>query len=426
MVDTVYVGHYIGSNAIATLTVVFPIQRLLIAIGFWIAVGSSTYASRSFGEHDVSEVKKTILTSLILTFVFITFVSVLILIFKTPLLYGLGASELTFPLAKKYLSIILIGGIFQSLATVVCYIMISFGETKALLYTNLIGVTLNIIINYIFIVKLGFGISGAAMATVLSQVMAFTFSVYKFRAIVKKFNIEFSMKAAFNSVNRGILNEIITVGFSTFIVEIADAAVAVVLNNILYKHGGDSAIVIVGLTTKISMFMFITIVGISSAMQPIIAYNYSAGNYDRVKEVLRTSIKAVTITSLMLWAMFMIFAKPIISFLLKDKILLNDAVNAFRICILLLPLVGVYYIGIYYYQAIGEAKRSFLLSIYREIVILIPLSMLFIQTFSVKGVWIAYPVTDVIVFLTSMYLLNRHPEANYKSIKRVAYKYKLN
>lgn len=408
MVDTAYVGHYIGPDAIAGLTVAFPIQRLLIALGLLVAVGSSTYASRNMGEHNESEVKKVIITSLSLALVLVTVISFIIFIFKKPILYALGASIATYPLANQYVSIILFGGVFQSISAVICYLMISFGKTKALAYTNLIGVTFNIILNYIFVVSMCFGIKGSALATVISQIAAFIFACHHFEVIVKDFKIRFSIKCIRESISREILSGILTVGFSTFVIEFSDALVAVVLNNILYKEGGDSAIVMVGLITKISMFMFITIVGISSAIQPIIAYNYGAENYSRVKEVLNASIKIVTVVSLIFWAILMFFSKSILAFFLKDAILLETTVKAFRLCISLLPLVGIYYIVIYYYQAIGEAKKSFLLSIFRETVIFIPMAILFVQLFGITGVWAAYPVTDAIVSLTSIHLLYRH------------------
>jgi putative MATE family efflux protein len=405
IVDTIYVGHYIGVTALAAVTIAFPIQKLLIAIGLLIAVGTSTYAARTLGEKNISEFKKIILTSLSLVLVLLVAVSFIVFVFREPIFYTLGASELTYALVNKYVSIILLGGVFQSLSVVACYIMISLKKTKALLYTNLIGAVLNIIINYILIVMLGFGIEGAAIATVVSQITAFAFAFYKFKDVIKDFNIEFSMHSIHNSVTAEILSGIVTIGFSTFIIEIEDALVAVVLNNLLYAGGGESAIVMIGVITKVSMFLFITIIGISSAMQPIVAYNFGAENYNKVKMVLNTSIKTVIIASFTLWSVFMVFSNSIIGFFLKDPALLHQTVKAFRICISLLPLTGVYYIGINYYQAIGEAKKSFLLSIYRQIIIFIPLSILFVELFGIKGAWFAYPITDAAAALTSFYFL---------------------
>ncbi|WP_406542376.1 MATE family efflux transporter [Clostridium ljungdahlii] len=205
IVDTVYVGHYIGVTTLAAITIAFPIQKLLVALGLLIAVGASTYAARSLGEKNYSEFKKIVFTSFSLVLISLTIVSLIIFIFRRPIFYVLGADNLTYPLVNKYVSILLLGGIFQSLSVVACYIMISLKKTKALLYTNLIGVTLNILINYILIVKLHFKIEGAAIATVLSQITAFTFAFYKFKNIIREFHMEFSMHSIHNSVTKEII-----------------------------------------------------------------------------------------------------------------------------------------------------------------------------------------------------------------------------
>lgn len=196
-------------------------------------------------------------------------------------------------------------------------------------------------------------------------------------------------------------------GFSTFIIEISDAVVAVILNNMLFSKGGDAAIIMVGVITRVSMFMFITIIGISSSMQPIVAYNYGAGNSKKMKEALKISIITVTIASFIFWFVLMVFATPIIGYFLKEKDILNETVRAFRICISILPFVGLYYIGIYYYQAIGGAKTSFLLSIYRQIVVFIPIALVLIDNFALMGAWISYPISDLISSLTSLYFIRR-------------------
>lgn len=417
IIDTLYAAHYLGVNALAAITIAFPIQKLLMALGLLVAVGTSTYAARSLGEQNITEFKKIVITSLSLVLVILTVMSFIIFIFKKPILFALGASELTYELVNKYVSIILIGGIFQSLSAVACYIMISLKKTKALLCTNLIGAILNILINYILIVMLGYGIEGAAIATVVSQITAFAFAFYKFKDITKNINIKLTMFSICSSITKEILFSIITIGFSTFIIEIEDALVSVVLNNILYAEGGEAAIVMTGVITKVSMFLFVTIIGISTAMQPLVAYNFGAENYTKVKMILSASMKAVLIVSFIFWSVFMIFSKPIIGFFFSDTSMLNETVKAFRLCISLIPLTGVYYVGINYYQAVGEAKKSFLLSIYREIIVFIPMAILLVQLFGIKGAWTAYPVTDFIAALTSVYFLNKTLKEDSMEIK---------
>lgn len=426
MVDTIYVGRYIGPNAIAALTISFPIQRFLIALGFLVAVGTSTYVSRNLGEKNFLEIEKTIVNAFVIILILMVVIPLLIFLFKESILYKLGASSITYPLTNEYVSIILIGAIFQCLGLVACYIMTALGNTKITLYANSIGAILNVILDYILVAHYGIGIQGAAIATVFSQVVSFFFIVYKFKDVVKSFKIKVSIKAIFSSLNLDIIMGIIAIGFSTFVIEISDAVVSVILNNLLYSKGGDTAIIIIGVITKISMFMFIAIIGISSAMQPIVAYNFGAEKYNRMKETVRASIKTVTFVSIIFAGILGLLSNEIIGFFLMDKEILPSAVKAFRICISLLPFTGIYYIAIYYYQAIGEAKKSFLLSIFRQLVVFIPLAFIFVQILGTLGAWIAYPVSDLISALVSSFLLNKASKQDMCSEKLPCKKIALN
>lgn len=406
MVDTVFVGQCIGPNAIGALTVAFPIQRFLIALAFLIAVGASTYVSRYSGENEPKKVKQTIINSIILTIITLTIIPAILFLFRGTLLYKLGASEVTFGLTNDYISIIFIGAIFQGITIVCSYIMTALGNSKIGLYANSLGAFLNIIVDYILVAELNVGISGAAIATVGSQFVAMLFVLYKFRDVIKHFELKLSLKDNIPKLDTALIKGIVAVGFSTFVIEISDAIVAVVLNNLLITRGGDADIIIVGVITKISMFMFIAIIGISSAMQPIVAFNYGARNFDRVKKTVKASIKTVTIVSLAFGVFLMYFAPQMISLFLTDANLLPEAVSALRIVISLLPLVGFYYVGIYYYQAINEAKKGFRLSLFRQLIVFIPLAIVFVQVFGIVGAWIAYPVSDLISAIVAYTLLN--------------------
>ena len=406
MVDTVFVGQCIGPNAIGALTVAFPIQRFLIALAFLIAVGASTYVSRYSGENEPKKVKQTIINSIMLTIVTLTIIPAILFLFRGTLLYKLGASEVTFGLTNDYISIIFIGAIFQGITIVCSYIMTSLGNSKIGLYANSLGAFLNIIVDYILVAHLNVGIAGAAIATVGSQFVAMLFVLYKFKDVIKHFDLKLSLKDNLPRLDTALLKGIVAVGFSTFVIEISDAIVAVVLNNLLITRGGDAAIIIVGVITKISMFMFIAIIGNSSAMQPIVAFNYGARNFDRVKKTVKASIKTVTIVSLVFGVFLMYFAPQMISLFLTDANLLPEAVSALRIVISLLPLVGFYYVGIYYYQAINEAKKGFRLSLFRQLIVFIPLAIVFVQVFGIIGAWIAYPVSDLISAVVAYTLLN--------------------
>lgn len=399
MVDSVFLGQVIGPVGIGALTIAFPVQRLFFAIAMLCAIGTSSAVARSCGENDYSKVKRIIPNAFIVLTSIIVFLIIGIYMFIDTLIMKLGSSENIFPYAKIYILIILIGVLFQGLMVLMAYILTAFGNTKVVLSSISIGAIFNVIMNYILVVKCNFGVEGAAIATVISQILAFIYALMKFIQTKKQMNLQFKMQ-----LDKNIAKGIIFVGFSTFIVEISDAILAVVLNKILVNIGGDTAIVAVGLVTRVSMILFITVIGISSAMQPIAAYNYGAENYDRVKKIVRLSIKSVTITSIFLWALTMIFTKQIIGIFVNDQNIINYTVNAFRIVIAVFPCVGLYFVAIYYYQAMGMAKSSLLLSIFRELLVLIPLLhiMVYGLRLGVIGAWAAYPAADIISFIVSI------------------------
>lgn len=402
MVDTFFVGRHVGPEAIGALTIAFPIQRLMVSIGMLIAVGTSTAVARYLGEENYDDLKKTIVSAISISIIAMVILPLLIFIFINPILVKMGASEIILPLAREYISVILIGSIFQGLTFVLCYSMNALGNTKITLISTSIGAVANMIIDGVLVSVFGMGVLGAAIATVVSQTIAFGVAYYKFLQLKKSINLKYSF-----SFYGDLIKTIIAIGFSTFVIEISDAIVAVLLNNILSDHGGDVAIIIVGVITRISMFMYIFIIGISSAMQPIVAFNYGAKNFKRVNETIKKSIIAITGTSVVLWMVMMVFAKVIIGSFLKESDMLVQAVSAFRICISVFPIIGLYYVSIYVYQAIGEAKVSFLLSIYRQLVIFIPMVIFMVNRFGVTGAWVTYPIVDIISALTGLFYISK-------------------
>jgi len=396
MVDSMFLGQAIGANAIGALTIAFPIQRLFFAISMLIAIGAATSVSRSCGDKDFENLKIIIPNAIVLMFIIVSVIGASIFIFQNKILISLGASENTFYLAKDYVSIILIGVLFQSFTVIASYIITSFGNTKIVLLSTSIGAICNILLDYFLVYVFSYGVKGAAIATIISQIIAFIYVLIVFMHL--KMDLKFSFKL---TLNKAVSIGIIYVGFSTFIIEISDAIVAAILNNLLFSYGGDSAIVTIGLTTRVSMFLFMTIMGISSAMQPIAAYNYGAGNYTRLKEVVKASIIAVSVSSTLLWVMFMVFSKQLIGLFINDSAIIEQTVRAFRTVIAVFPCIGVYYLSIAYCQAINRVKTSFKLSIFRQLIIFIPLVYSFVSGLGmgVLGAWLAYPVSDMISFI---------------------------
>ena len=398
MVDSIFVGKAIGANAIGALTIAFPIQRLFLAISMLIAIGASTSIARSCGGKDFESLKSIIPNAIILMIIIVSAFGIGIFAFQDKILISLGATENIFPLAKDYVSIILMGVLFQSFTVIASYIITAFGNTKIVLVSTSIGAICNIFMDYLLVNVFPYGMKGAAIATVISQFIAFIYVLCEFMKVKKGLNFSFKF-----TLDKALSKGIICVGFSTFIIEISDAVVAVILNNLLSSRGGDLAIVTFGLTTRVSMFLFMSVIGISLAMQPIAAYNYGARNYTRLKEVVKTSIIAVSLSSTFLWLISMIFSKQLISLFINDNAIIEQTTQAFRIVIAVFPFIGIYYFSIYYCQAINRVKTSFKLSIYRQIIVFVPLVYAFVcgLEMGVLGAWLAYPVSDIISFITA-------------------------
>lgn len=401
MVDTIFVGRAIGATAIGALTIAFPIQRLMSSLGLLIAVGASTIVARSLGEGNYKKISKVIINSLSIMVLIMSTLIIGIYVFKNPIIKGLGATDNIYPFANDYIRIVVIGGIFQGFTLITGYILTALGNARINLVATSIGAICNVIIDFLLVIIFPLGVTGAAIATVTSQIISSVFALYHFLRVKGKLNLSLSF-----NMDRKISSTIIAVGFSTFIVEISDAVVAVVLNNMLVPYG-DIAIVIVGVISKVSMFMYITIIGISSAMQPIAAFNYGARNYKRVKEVAKKSKIATWVTSIVIWAVMMVFAAPIIGSFVREQDILMEAIKAFRIVISIFPCIGSYFVAIYYYQAIGEAKISLLLSIYRQLLIFIPVVVITTKYFGMLGTWIAYPLSDMISAVTGIYYMRK-------------------
>ena len=404
MVDTFFVGHAIGGSGIGALVIVFPIQRIIVALSLLISVGSSTALSRNNGKKDIETSKRVIKNGFTLAYALMIPLTIIILFQGTKILKLLGASNAILPLAHDYLSLINFGSIFLSLTIFISHIMLSLGNSRISIMSTSLGAMVNIILDYILVMHVGLGVKGAAIATTISQLIGFIYAYYHYRKVTKEFN----MTPGF-VLDKEIFIPIILVGIPAFIVEAEDGILMVVLNNLLKSTAGDNGIIVLGVISKVYMFLFITLMGIASAMQPIAAYNVGAKNYKRLKLIMKkTSIYAFA-TSVIAWGFSMIFAPQLISIFVKDPVIILESVKAFRIMISAFPIISIYYVSIYYFQASGKAKTSILVSVLRQLIIMIPVSIILVKGFNLgaMGVWLSYPISDILSSLAS-YMLVRN------------------
>ncbi len=408
MVDTLFVGRNVGAYGIGGLVLVFPIQRIIIALSVMIAVGASTAFSRSNGQNNFDESRKIVRNGFSLSILLMISITAIIYIFSEKILLSLGASHQILPYAKTYLDIIIFGSTFLTLTTFISNIMISVGNNKVSIISTSIGAIINIILDYILVLELKMGVKGAAIATTVSQVIGFTYAYYHYSKIKKEFKIPSGFE-----LDKKIIIPIILVGLSAFIVESEDGILMAVRNHLLVNTAGDGGIVVLGVISKVYMFLFITMFGIASAMQPIAAFNVGAKNYNRLKTVMqKTTIYAVLTTSI-LWVMAMIFTPQLMAIFVKDPEIIRESVKAFRIVVAGFPVVSMYYVSIFYFQALGKAKTSIFLSISKQLILTIPVSIILVKGFNLgaMGVWLAYPISDILASIASYMLIK---EESYK------------
>lgn len=402
MVDTLFVGRTVGGYGIGGLVLVFPIQRIIIALSVMIAVGTSTAFSRSNGQNNMDQSRKIVRNGFSLSFLLMVSITAIIYIFSEKILLGLGASHQTLPYAKDYLDIIVFGSTFLSLTTFISNIMISVGNNKVSIISTSIGAIINIILDYILVVEFKMGVKGAAIATTVSQIIGFSYAYYNYSKVKKEFKIPSGFE-----FDKRLIKAIILVGLSAFIIESEDGVLMAVRNHLLLNTAGDNGIIVLGVISKIYMFLFITMFGIASAMQPIAAFNVGAKNYKRLKTVMqKTSIYAF-LTSMIMWLIAMIYTPQLISIFVKEPEIISESVKAFRIVVAALPMASIYYVSIFYFQALGKAKTSIFLSISKQLILTIPISVILVKVFHLgaMGVWLAYPISDILASIASYMLI---------------------
>lgn len=393
MVDTIFVGRTVGGTGIGALVVVFPIQRIIIALSVMIAIGTSTALSRANGKKDIESASKAIKNGFSLSILVMATLTAIVFIFSEKILLGLGATGQILKYAQEYLNIIIFGSTFLSLSMFIAKIMIAFGNSRVSIISTSIGAIVNIILDILFVVYFEMGIKGAAIATASSQFMGFLYAYYSYNKVRKANGLSKGFAIDFK-----FILPIMLVGISAFVIEAEDAIVMGVLNNLLGTTVGESGIIVLGVISKVYMFLFIAMFGIASAMQPIAAYNMGAKNYKRIKTVMEETRKYSFITSVVLWSLSIIFAPKLMSIFVKDKAIIYESARAFRIMVSAFPLISIYYVSIFYFQAQGKAKKSIMISLFRQLIIMIPLAIVLVKSFDLgaMGVWLSYPISDVL------------------------------
>lgn len=403
IVDRIFVGRGVNSTALSGVAVTYPISNIILAFGMLAGIGCAALVSIKLGQKKVRQAEKILGNTFTLLVVFSLMVTFFGIIFLEPLLKLLGASKETMPYAKQFGFIILLGVILQNMGFGLNATMRSEGDPKMAMKTMLIGAVLNFIMNPIFIFVFKLGVRGSALATTVSQTVC---SVWVLNYFIRGKSF-LKLKKSNIKLKREFVREIVSIGMSPFAMQLAASLITITFNKRLTYYGGDTAIGAFSLINSIAMLIFMPILGINQGSQPIIGYNYGAKSIKRVKKALLYAVIAATCISILGTLFVELFPSQIISIFNKtDKNLIKVGTRGIAIFLIMMPVVGAQAVCTNYFQAVGKAKTSMLLSLLRQVIVLLPLVIILPEFFGVNGVWAAGPCSDFISFvITTIFIM---------------------
>lgn len=410
LVDTIFVGQWIGSLAIAAVTVVLPITFFISSLGMAIGIGGGSVLSRALGAKNPEKAKVTFANQIMMTF-FLALVFVLLgIFFSADMLLLFGAKGPIIKPATEFFTPIIVSVPFLALCMMGNNIIRAEGKAKFAMVAMIIPAFVNIILDIIFIKVMGLGMFGAALATSISYFMCFLFVLWFF-----VYKSELRLKARHFKLNLPIIKEITELSFVTFSRQGVVSILAIILNHTLYSYGGEHSIAVYGIISRMLMFALFPILGITQGFIPIAGYNHGAQNYERVKESIKISIKYAALLATLIFVFILYYATPIVSVFTTDPKVIAETPDALRWVFAASPIIAIQLIGAAYFQAAGNAKKALLLTLSKQGFFLIPLVLLLPNFIGIFGVWIAFPIADVLSTLLTGYFLRR--EMNTKLIK---------
>ncbi|MDD3332306.1 MAG: MATE family efflux transporter [Proteiniphilum sp.] len=401
VVDRIFIGQVEGAFAISGLAITFPVMTLTSSLGMLVGSGAAARISISLGKRDHHTAEQILGNSLLLTVILNAVFITLFYIYLEPILMAFGASSLTYPYARDYLEIVLLGNVFVSLCYNFNAMMRSSGYPTKAMVTMLIGAVLNLILSPLFLFVFKLGIRGVAWATVISMFIGMLFVMHHFTLRSSVIRLRWR-----NIRLKGrIILSIITIGLSPFSMQVAASAVALLMNTSLLRYGGDLAVGAYGIVNSILMLVLMVVLGLNQGTQPIIGYNYGAGNYHRVRETLFYALRMATLFTTAGFILGQFFPQLLASAFTTDEELLEISSTGLRIAMLALPLVGFQIVSSNFFQSIGFAVKSIIQSLSRQLIFMVPGIILLPRIWGLKGLWIAIPVSDTLAAMLSLYLL---------------------
>lgn len=393
VVDRMFIGNApdLGANGLAGITISFPAMIITLAIGILFGQGGATVFSISLGQGKIDKAEKSIGNAVAMLIIVGAVITILGEVFLKPLMTAFGASEAVLPYSMEYMRIIFMGTIFQVLGMGFNNFLRAIGEPKLAMITMFVGAGVNILLDPLFIFVFKMGMSGAATATVISQLISLVWSASHF---LKK-DAPHRLRIENMKIVPEISKEVLMLGLPGFMLQLATSVLNLILNTYLARYGGDIAISGMGIINSIQMLMIMPIIGLNQGLQPIVSFNYGAKNYTRVRQAATASIIVATIISFSGFLLAMFGTRALVGLFNRQENLMNFGVMALRIWIMCLPVVGFQIVGSNFFQAIGKPKIAMLLTLTRQVIILMPAIIIFSKISGLNGILYSAPFADL-------------------------------
>lgn len=409
MVDSIFIGHGVGAMALSGLTVAKPFMDICAAFGSLVGVGASSLVAIKLGEKDYRSANDVLANVILLNVLLGALVMVVGLYWLDPILYAFGASDMTISYARDYMEIILWANILTHIYYGLNSMLRSIGHPKVAMFSTIVAVVANIILDPIFIFALDMGVRGAALATILSQAIAVVGQMVVF---LNPKEVIYFHRGIWR-LKRDITMRALGIGTAPFLMHLAACFVVIVLNNQLKRYGGDMAIATFGITNRFMFFFAMVVMGLNQGMQPIVGYNYGAKLYDRMIRALKLTAMCATCVMGMLWLFGLIWPEGFIRLFTHDELLIAQSIVPARVMLCTMVMVGFPMVVGNFYTSIGMSGKAIFLSLTRQVLLLIPsilLLPLLFQTVEVSpiwGVWWSLPICDALAAIIAAIVLNR-------------------
>lgn len=404
IIDGIFIGQGVGAEAIMGLALTGPLMSLTAAFGAMVGVGAATLMSVKLGQKDYGTAQKILGNVVIMNLTLGIVLGLLLLVFINPILRFFGASDVTLPYARNFMSIILVGNVVTHMYLGLNALLRSTNRPQKAMCATIGTVVLNCILAPIFIFVLGWGIRGAATATIMAQMIMLT---WQLRLFSNK-NEQIHLNRSIIKLDVKIVKESLLVGLPQFLINLCACLVAAMMTRSLTTYGGDMAVGAFGICNRFILFIVMVVIGLNQGMQPIAGYNFGARRYDRVLGVLGKALIFGSVITLAGFVIGVFFPTPFVSVFAKDSPqLIKLSAHALSCMVMMFPIVGIQIVSTAFFQSIGYAPKSIFLSLTRQLIFLVPAIFILPHLYAdpLEGLWHAAPVADGLASVLAITLL---------------------